>query len=108
MLTKWRRADVGRTFRIGASPEAAAGAGAGKAAGDALHLSDGSYQTDLAYLDWMKRYIFFHGKRHPKEMGAGEIEAFVSYLANERGVSASTQTQALSALLYSCVTPAPL
>ena len=63
----------------------------------AMHYS---YRTEQAYLDWMKRYILFHGKRHPKEMGAGEIEAFVSYLANERGVSASTQTQALSALLY--------
>ena len=47
----------------------------------AMHYS---YRTEQAYLDWMKRYILFHGKRHPKEMGAGEIEAFVSHLANER------------------------
>ena len=79
-----------------------------KQAREKLRAMHYSYRTEQAYLDWMKRYILFHGKRHPKEMGPGEIEAFVSHLANERGVSASTQTQALSALLYSCVTPAPL
>ena len=63
----------------------------------AMHYS---YRTEQTYLDWMKRHILFHGKRHPREMGAGEIEAFVSHLANDRGVSASTQTQALSAVLY--------
>jgi len=63
----------------------------------AMHYS---YRTEQTYLDWMKRYILFHGKRHPREMGAQEIEAFVSHLANDRGVSASTQTQALSAVLY--------
>jgi integron integrase len=63
----------------------------------AMHYS---YRTEQAYLDWIKRYILFHGKRHPRDMGPQEIEAFVSHLANHRGVSASTQTQALSAVLF--------
>jgi hypothetical protein len=48
----------------------------------------------------MRRYILFHRKRHPAEMGEAEINAFLTYLAVERRISASTQTQALSALLY--------
>ena len=67
---------------------------------DRLRAMHYSYRTEQAYLDWIKRFILFHGKRHPREMGAREIEAFVSYLATGRGVSASTQTQALSAVLY--------
>ena len=59
-----------------------------------------SLRTEQAYIQWIRRYILFHGKRHPEEMGATEIEAFLSYLANERSVSASTQNQALSALLF--------
>lgn len=59
-----------------------------------------SRRTELAYTHWIKRYIFFHGKRHPKEMGATEIEAFLSALATDRNVSASTQNLALSALLF--------
>ena len=51
-------------------------------------------------MDWARRYILFHHKRHPQEMGAGEVAAFLSYLASERGVSASTQNQAKSALLF--------
>ncbi|WP_295884341.1 integron integrase [uncultured Thiohalocapsa sp.] len=67
---------------------------------DKLRAMHYSYRTEQAYLDWIKRFILFHGKRHPQEMGAAEIEAFVSHLATDRGVSASTQTQALSAVLY--------
>jgi hypothetical protein len=48
----------------------------------------------------MKRYIMFHGKRHPAEMGKAEVEAFLTHLVVERHVAASTQTQALSALLF--------
>jgi integron integrase len=59
-----------------------------------------SLRTEQAYLHWIKRFIFFHGKRHPKEMGAAEIEAFLSALATVRNVSASTQSQALAALLF--------
>ncbi|HWM94907.1 MAG TPA: integron integrase, partial [Thermoanaerobaculia bacterium] len=59
-----------------------------------------SLRTERTYLQWMRRYILFHGKRHPAEMGETEINAFLTHLAVERRVSASTQTQALCALLY--------
>ncbi|MCK4470914.1 MAG: integron integrase [Anaerolineae bacterium] len=57
-------------------------------------------RTEQAYVNWIKRYILFHDKRHPREMGAAEIEAFLTYLAVDRNVAASTQNQALSALLF--------
>lgn len=59
-----------------------------------------SRRTELSYTHWIKRYILFHGKRHPKEMGAAEIESFLSALATDRNVSASTQNLALSSLLF--------
>ena len=59
-----------------------------------------SRNTEDAYVAWIKRFIFFHGKRHPMEMGAPEIIRFLSFLAVEGKVSASTQNQALSALLF--------
>lgn len=59
-----------------------------------------SRRTELTYTHWIKRYILFHGKRHPKEMGALEIEAFLSALATDRNVSASTQNLALSSILF--------
>jgi integron integrase len=59
-----------------------------------------SLRTEEAYIHWAKRFIFFHGKRHPREMGAPDVDAFLSHLATERGVSASTQNQALAALLF--------
>lgn len=59
-----------------------------------------SIRTEQAYVDWARRFILFHKKRHPQEMGASEVEAFLSYLAVERQVSASTQNQAKAALLY--------
>ncbi len=59
-----------------------------------------SIRTEQAYLDWTKRFILFHGKRHPKYMGAGEVRAFLTHLAVEGNVAASTQNQALSALLF--------
>jgi len=59
-----------------------------------------SLRTEQAYLAWIKRYIFFHDKRHPREMGEQEIRAFISHLAVEEHVTASTQTVALSALLF--------
>jgi len=67
---------------------------------DKLRKLHYSLRTEEAYVAWIKRYIYFHGKRHPKEMGANEVEAFLSSLAIERQVSASTQNQALSALLF--------
>jgi integron integrase len=59
-----------------------------------------SRRTELSYAHWIKRYILFHGKRHPREMGAVEIESFLSALATDRNVSASTQNLALSAILF--------
>ena len=57
-------------------------------------------RSEQSYCDWIKRYIFFHAKRHPREMGEPEIKAFLTYLAAQRNVAASTQNQALSALLF--------
>ena len=59
-----------------------------------------SRRTEEAYVAWIRRYIFFHGKRHPAEMGAPEITRFLSSLAVDGRVAASTQNQALSALLF--------
>ena len=59
-----------------------------------------SIRTEEAYVDWARRFIVFHGKRHPRDMGVAEVEAFLSHLAVERHVSASTQNQAKAALLY--------
>jgi Phage integrase, N-terminal SAM-like domain len=56
--------------------------------------------TEKAYIHWIKRYIFFHGKRHPAEMGAAEVAQFLTALAVEARVAASTQNQALAALLF--------
>jgi integron integrase len=59
-----------------------------------------SYRTEQQYVHWITRFILFHAKRHPQLMGAVEVEQFLTYLAVERKVSASTQNQALSALLF--------
>jgi integron integrase len=59
-----------------------------------------SPRTERAYVGWIKRFIFFHGMRHPMEMGEPEISRFLAYLAIQRKVSASTQNQAFSALLF--------
>ncbi len=67
---------------------------------DVLRLKHYSYRTEQSYVDWTYRFIVFHNKRHPKEMGASEIEAFLTYLAVQRNVAASTQNQALSALVF--------
>lgn len=59
-----------------------------------------SIRTETQYVQWIRRYILFHGKRHPREMGAAEVEAFLTHLAVDRTVSSSTQNQALAALLF--------
>lgn len=59
-----------------------------------------SYRTEQAYVGWVRRFILFHNKRHPQEMGKSDIECYLTYLANDCGVSASTHHQALSALLF--------
>jgi len=59
-----------------------------------------SPRTEKTYIHWIKRYIFFHDKRHPKDMGASEINAFLSWLATSKNVAAATQNQALNALVF--------
>ncbi len=58
-----------------------------------------SLRTERTYRDWIRRYILFYGKRHPKEMGAEEVERFLSDLATAHQVAASTQNQAFNALV---------
>ena len=67
---------------------------------DRLRVLHYSYRTEQSYVAWIKRFILFHGKRHPGSMGKPEVEAFLTYLATQRHVSASTQNQALSAVLF--------
>lgn len=67
---------------------------------DAIRLKHYSYSTEKTYVHWAKRFILFHNKRHPAEMGVAEVEAFLTYLAKEGNVSSSTQNQALNALLF--------
>ena len=67
---------------------------------EAIRLRHYSYRTEQSYVTWIRRYILFHHKRHPKEMGCAEIEAFLTHLAVQEQVSASTQNQAFSALLF--------
>ncbi len=67
---------------------------------DAIRVKHYSIRTEQAYVNWIRRFILFHDKRHPKDMGAAEIEEYLTYLAVERNVAASTQNQALSALLF--------
>nr|WP_281242429.1 phage integrase N-terminal SAM-like domain-containing protein [Solimonas aquatica] len=61
------------------------------------HLSPG---TEESYRHWIRRFILFHGKRHPQEMGATEVAAFLNDLAVARQVAASTQSQALNAIVF--------
>ena len=65
-----------------------------------IRLKHYSIRTEEAYADWVRRFVVFHGRRHPAEMGAAEVEAFLTHLAVEGGVAASTQNQAKSALLF--------
>ena len=65
-----------------------------------MRLAHYSIRTESAYVDWIKRFIFFHNKRHPREMGAAEITSFLTELAVNGNVTASTQNKALSALLF--------
>ncbi len=67
---------------------------------DVIRVRHYSIRTEQAYLDWIRRFVRFHGRRHPRDMGKAEVEAFLSHLAVNRNVAASTQNQALSALLF--------
>jgi hypothetical protein len=65
-----------------------------------LRIRHYSRSTEAAYTGWVRRYVTFHGLRHPATMGAPEVAAFLAHLAEQRHVSAATQTQALAALLF--------
>lgn len=67
---------------------------------DKIRLKHYSLRTEQAYLDWIKRFILHHGKRHPADMGATEVEAFLTHLAVAGKVAAATQNQAKSAILF--------
>jgi integron integrase len=67
---------------------------------DALRTRHYSYRTEQAYVDWVRRFILFHQKRHPASMEAADIRAFLAHLAADRKVAASTQNQAASAILF--------
>ncbi len=67
---------------------------------DHLRTRHYSLRTEATYMDWVRRFILFHDKRHPQDMGAAEVEAFLTHLAVDRHVAASTQNQAKSAILY--------
>ena len=67
---------------------------------EAIRVRHYSRRTEEAYVHWIKRLIYFHGKRHPETMGEAEVTAFLNHLAVERHVAAATQNQALSAILF--------
>ncbi len=67
---------------------------------DAIQRRHYSSRTEETYVHWVRRFIYFSGRRHPRELGAPEVTAFLNHLARERNVAAATQNQALSALLF--------
>jgi len=67
---------------------------------EAIRTRHYSLRTEATYLSWIKRFILFHGKRHPRDMGLQEVQQFLSHLAVAGHVAASTQSQALSAILF--------
>src|SRR5512134_3884775 len=77
---------------------------------EAIRVRHYSIRTEEAYVHWVKRFVLFHGKRHPAQMGEPEVSAFLSHLAVEGRVAAATQNQALNALvfLYRAVLDRPL
>jgi integron integrase len=66
----------------------------------AIRVRHLAIRTEQTYVDWARRFIVFHGRRHPQTMGAAEVEAFLTHLAVERGVAPATQSQAKAALLF--------
>ena len=67
---------------------------------DVLRVKHYAYRTEKTYIFWIRRFILFHEKKHPSEMGSKQIQDFLTHLAVERNVSASTQNQALNALIF--------
>jgi integrase len=98
-----RPASSGRSETIGSAPNAAPERRQPKLLDrvrDALRVRHYSLRTEEAYVTWIRRFILFNGKRHPVEMGALEVQNFLSALAIEGHVAASTQNQPLSAILF--------
>jgi len=67
---------------------------------DALRVRHYSHRTEETYVYWIRQFILYHKKRHPRDMGVGEINAFITHLATEKNVAASTQNQAISSILF--------
>jgi integrase len=67
---------------------------------EVIRIKHYSLRTEESYINWIKRFIFFHNKKHPVEMGEKEIGAFITHLAKNENVSASTQNQALCAIVF--------
>ena len=67
---------------------------------EVMRFKQFSLRTESAYWNWIRQFIFFHHKRHPRELGKGEVEAFLTHLAKARNVAVSTQNQALNALVF--------
>ncbi len=67
---------------------------------EAMRVRHYSHRTEETYVSWVRQFILYHKKRHPRDMGVSEINAFITYLANERNVAASTQNQAISSILF--------
>ena len=67
---------------------------------NAIRVRHYSMRTERAYVDWVKRYVRFHGLRHPSELGTADVARFLTWLATERNVAASTQNQALNAIVF--------
>ena len=67
---------------------------------DALRVRHYSHRTEETYVSWVRQFILYHNKRHPREMGVAEINAFITHLVKDRNVAASTQNQAISSILF--------
>ena len=67
---------------------------------DVIRKRHYSIRTEQAYVEWIRRFILFHKKQHPKEMGEKEVSQFISHLATDKNVAASTQNQALNAIVF--------
>lgn len=68
--------------------------------GEVMRFRHFSHRTEAAYWCWIRGFILFHQKRHPREMGAAEVQAYLSHLATDREVAAATQDQALNAIVF--------
>lgn len=93
-------ADIRSAHQVLSSTPAARPKMLSEAVIDAIRVRHYSRKTEQAYLHWIKRFVSWSGRRHPRDMGAAEVEAFLSEMATQRNISDSTQRQALSALLF--------